>query len=83
MDTFFESLAADPEGPVKAIAVLGMSVIGLAAVVLGIFVRMRNTRERERSRREIAAYVAEGSISPDDAERLLNAAQPVNLRVQR
>ena len=26
----------------------------------------------EESRREIAAYVAEGSISPDDAERLLH-----------
>ncbi len=27
----------------------------------------------EKSRREIAAYVAEGSIDPDDAERLLSA----------
>lgn len=30
-------------------------------------------RQRERSRREIAAYVAEGSMTPDDAERLLSA----------
>lgn len=31
------------------------------------------TREREQSRREIAAYVAEGSITPDDAVRLMAA----------
>jgi hypothetical protein len=32
----------------------------------------------EKSRREIAAYVAEGSITPDDAAKLL-AAQPENM----
>ena len=31
------------------------------------------TRHRERTRREIAAYVAEGSITPDDGARLLAA----------
>jgi hypothetical protein len=29
--------------------------------------------QRERSRREIAAYIAEGSISPEQGERLLRA----------
>lgn len=28
---------------------------------------------RERSRREIAAYIAEGSMTPDQGERLLKA----------
>ena len=28
---------------------------------------------RERTRREIAAYIAEGSISPDQGERLMRA----------
>ena len=32
-------------------------------------------RVREESRREIAAYVAEGTISPADAERLLEAGR--------
>lgn len=32
---------------------------------------------REESRREIAAYVAEGSMSPDDAEKLLAADKPL------
>ena len=32
-----------------------------------------HTRQKERTRREIAAYVAEGSITPDDAARMLTA----------
>ena len=30
-------------------------------------------KEREQTHREIAAYIAEGSISPDDGERLIHA----------
>jgi len=31
------------------------------------------TQSKERSRREIAAYVAEGSLSPEQGERLVRA----------
>lgn len=31
-------------------------------------------REREQSRRELAAYVAEGSMTADEAERLMKAS---------
>ena len=31
------------------------------------------TQTKERSRREIAAYVAEGSLSPEQGERLVRA----------
>ncbi len=34
--------------------------------------RTLETRERERTKREVAAYVAEGSISPGDARALLS-----------
>ena len=34
---------------------------------------MVKTRARERSRREIAAYIAEGSMSPEQGERLMRA----------
>ncbi len=34
------------------------------------------TRAREHTRREIAAYVAEGSMTPEQGERLLAAAPP-------
>lgn len=43
---------------------------------LGVRVKARakveQTQAREETRREIAAYVAEGSISPDDAAKLLS-----------
>ncbi len=34
-------------------------------------------KEREQTHREIAAYVAEGSISPADAERMIRAMGPL------
>jgi hypothetical protein len=37
---------------------------------------MVKTREREQSRRELAAYVAEGSLDPDKAIEMLKAAPP-------
>jgi hypothetical protein len=31
---------------------------------------------RERTRREIAAYIAEGSMTPEQGERLMKAGEP-------
>ena len=47
-----------------------VAVIAIVADVLG-----KNARHRqiENSRREIAAYIAEGSMTPEDGERILNA----------
>ncbi len=44
----------------------------LAATVDSIF----KNASRERSRREIAAYVAEGSMTPEHGERLMRAGTP-------
>lgn len=38
-------------------------------------VKAIRTASRERSRREIAAYIAEGSMTPEQGERLLKAAR--------
>ena len=38
-------------------------------------------RDREESRREIAAYVAEGSMTAEDAARLLNAGGSIGRRI--
>lgn len=57
----------------------------MGVVAWGIFEqnrRLAQTRERERTRREIAAYVAEGSITAEDAARLL-AESPADLRSAR
>jgi len=65
----------DPVLLIPIIAVGGGVLIALASIVFGIVHKMASTREKERSRREIAAYVAEGSITPDDGERLINAGR--------
>lgn len=44
-------------------------------VVLPVRAHIKNTREREETKREIAAYAAEGSITPDEAARMIKAAQ--------
>ncbi len=56
--------------------VVVVSVICLAALA-GSLIRactaILTTGSRERSRREIAAYIAEGSITPEQGERLIRA----------
>lgn len=48
-----------------------------ASIILGITIKsissVLQTSARERSRREIAAYIAEGSISPEQGERLMRS----------
>ncbi len=46
------------------------SLIAIMAIV-SEFTRTARARAFEKSRREIAAYVAEGSMTPEQAERLL------------
>ncbi|HMN96014.1 MAG TPA: hypothetical protein PKC43_06800 [Phycisphaerales bacterium] len=46
----------------------------LTTTVVRAVVTIASTNTRERSRREIAAYIAEGSITPDQGERLLKTA---------
>ena len=59
--------------PVLAICIGG--VIAILAISLGVIKNIVRTASRERTRREVAAYVAEGSITPDDAERLLTVGR--------
>ncbi|MHC4767251.1 MAG: hypothetical protein ACYTEI_00905 [Planctomycetota bacterium] len=56
--------------------VVVIALISLA-VLVNSFIRavtaVLTGHARERSRREIAAYIAEGSISPEQGERLMKA----------
>ncbi|HVZ93694.1 MAG TPA: hypothetical protein VG797_04210 [Phycisphaerales bacterium] len=56
-------------------ALIPIAISGAFATVwiVHIVVRGFARSHAEQTKREIAAYVAEGSISPDDAERILNA----------
>ncbi|HRP62351.1 MAG TPA: hypothetical protein PK400_03580 [Phycisphaerales bacterium] len=53
------------------------SLLGFCVLVIIILRTAHNSTQvmsRERTRREIAAYIAEGSMRPEQGERLLRAA---------
>jgi hypothetical protein len=51
-------------------------VIAIIGIIFGSIKGTAETKEREKSRREIAAYIAEGSMSAADGERLMKAGNP-------
>lgn len=65
------SFAANPGQTIGL--VLGLGGIVAVMVITWTICRaaVRCTAQREQTRREIAAYVAEGSLSPEDAERII------------
>ncbi len=48
-------------------------VIAIVAIISCSVTKVAVSRSRERTRREIAAYVAEGSIDPDKGVEMMNA----------
>ncbi len=54
--------------------ILGIAGMLTSVVIIALISRSarQGTREREQTRREIAAYVAEGTLTSEDAERLLS-----------
>lgn len=56
--------------------VVVVAIICLAVVANSLFralTEVLTSFARERSRREIAAYIAEGTLSPDQGERIMKA----------
>lgn len=53
---------------------LGCSV-GIIAIIAGVAGKVAIAKAREKSRREMAAYVAEGTMAPQDAIALMNAGK--------
>lgn len=66
MEQFFEALANN-------IVIVVIGTCFLVGMVLKAITTMTVASARERSRREIAAYIAEGSINPEQGERLMRA----------
>jgi len=63
-----------------------MIVGAVGATLIGIcwaFIEFYKTRARERTKRDIAAYVAEGSITPLDGARLMRAASKDSVNVDK
>jgi hypothetical protein len=70
-DMLLTLAAADEE----QIVLIGGVVIALTAIVFSFVRSMVLGTAREQSRREIAAYVAEGSMTADEGERLIRAGE--------
>ncbi|MCA9300742.1 MAG: hypothetical protein KDA28_16850 [Phycisphaerales bacterium] len=60
---------------IAVIAVVGGLFVAFSAIVCGTLKTVVSVRAREASRRELAAYVAEGSMTPDEAQRILESGR--------
>lgn len=48
-------------------------VIAILGIIFGSMISIARNKETEKTKRELAAYVAEGSMTPSDAERILKS----------
>jgi len=70
------TLAEIPSEVIPLTAIAGGITVALVSIVVGGIGGTLKTKQREQTKREVAAYVAEGSMTPDEAERLLKAGAP-------
>ena len=61
---------------IAAIAIVGAIVMIITGILSSTIGGVYKTRERERTKREVAAYVAEGSMTPVEGERIIKADMP-------
>ncbi|MEM1184785.1 MAG: hypothetical protein AAGI53_07245 [Planctomycetota bacterium] len=70
-------LAMNDEGLIFLVVLAGVGgFIAVTAIVFTSVRRVFESRHRERSRSEIAAYIAEGSMTAEEGERILKIGQP-------
>ena len=75
MELLTSTLAGDfPLDKGQLVFVVGC-IIAVTSIVCGAACSIIKTRSKERSRSEIAAYIAEGSMTPEDGERLMKAGE--------
>ena len=53
------------------VAIVAGVIVGSLAIACGMMHSVAVKKARENTKRELAAYVAEGTIQPDDAVRIL------------
>lgn len=61
---------------IPVLAIVCGTVIAVVAIAFTMLRTILVSRAREQSRRELAAYVAEGTLDPDKAAALLEAGKP-------
>jgi hypothetical protein len=69
------TLGMDDDVAVMAIIFGVGGVVAVIAIVFDTMQKITVTRQRETTKREVAAYVAEGSMTPEDAERIIKAGK--------
>lgn len=70
-------LLADIDGlMIPLVAIFGGFTIAIVGMVSSTIRSVMVKRQEEQTRREIAAYVAEGSMTPDEGARLIAAGGP-------
>lgn len=74
MSSVIENITSNEDLFIPFLIFGGVALVAVVMVVFDAIKRISINGEREKSRREIAAYVAEGSMTPDDGIRLMNAA---------
>ncbi len=60
--------------------IMVIGVVAIVAIVAWAVVATAHVLAREKTRRELMAYVAEGTVSPQDAARLIELAEQSELR---
>ncbi len=72
--TLSESPAANAidamNGNLVFVSIVGTVGILIFFVIIG---KISRTSEREKTKREVAAFIAEGSMTPEEGERILNS----------
>lgn len=69
------TLADIPDELIPLVAIVGGVTIALVGIISSNITGAAKSKAREQTRREVAAYVAEGSMTPEEAERILKAGR--------
>ncbi len=60
---------------VATMAVGGGILIAIISIIMNTIRSTSQTKQREQTRREVAAYIAEGSMTPEQGEKILSAGK--------
>lgn len=70
------TLGSEIEILIPIIAIVGFAAVWIINTIMWTIKETHATKQREQSRREIAAYIAEGTMTPEQGERLMAAGEP-------
>jgi NADH:ubiquinone oxidoreductase subunit 6 (subunit J) len=69
------TLGSEVEILIPIIAIVGCVAVWIIHTIMWTIKETHATKQREQSRREIAAYIAEGTMTPEQGEKLMAAGE--------